>query len=91
MAVLEALEGQDVTIVPDPPLLALPVGAAGWPEPAPGVVRIRSGPLLGTEGRWAGLAGPRHFPGGLQLEAGFVALEAGEVVAVPLGDLERFD
>jgi hypothetical protein len=90
MAVLEALEGQEVAILPDPPLIAFEAGAAAGPEPPARAIRIRNGPLAGAEGRWAGLAGPRSFPGGLPLEAGLVALEGGQVVAVPLGDLERF-
>jgi hypothetical protein len=90
MDVLEALEGREVAILPDPPVLAFQGSFDLPPAPAPEMVRIRSGPLLGTEGRWAGLTGPWHFPGALQLEGGLVGLPGGQVVAVPLGDLERF-
>jgi hypothetical protein len=60
------------------------------PMPPPDLVRIRSGPLQGVEGRWAGLAGLRRFPGGVHLEAGLLDTGDGRPVPVPLGDLERF-
>ena len=60
------------------------------PSPAPEVVRVRSGPLAGAEGTWAGLAGPRRFPAGVTLEAAFVRFGGRPPVAVPIGDLERF-
>jgi hypothetical protein len=90
MTVLEALDGHDVAVLVDPPAVAFADAIAGVAVPRPDAVRIRSGPLLGREGRWAGLAGPRRFAGGLQLEAGLVQLDDGQVVAVPIGDLERF-
>jgi hypothetical protein len=90
MAVLEALEGRDVAVLVDPPALAFGGSGIAITPPSPGTVRIRSGQLAGTEGRWAGLVGPRRFGGGLQLEAGFVQLDGGQIVAVPIGDLERF-
>jgi hypothetical protein len=34
--------------------------------------------------------GPRRFAGGIHLEAGTVRFDDDSVVAVPLGDLERF-
>jgi hypothetical protein len=90
MAVLEALEGQDVAILADPPALAVAVPIGDVVAPAADVVRIRSGPLLGRSGRWAGLAGRRRFPGGVDLEAGLVELDSEQRIAVPIGDLERF-
>jgi hypothetical protein len=90
MAVLRALEGRTVAIVADPPSLVVDDPELALPWPDPDVVRIRSGPLAGAEGRWVGLAGPRRFPGGVILEAAFVRLGDRPPVAVPLGDLERF-
>ena len=89
-AVLRSLEGRQVAIVGDPPLLVFDAAAADLPQPADDFVRVRAGPLAGREGTWAGLIGQRRFPGGVHLEAGSVRLEDGSVVAVPLGDLERF-
>jgi hypothetical protein len=51
---------------------------------------VRAGQLSGREGTWTGLVGPRRFAGGVHLEAGTVRFEDGSLVAVPLGDLERF-
>jgi hypothetical protein len=58
--------------------------------PSPDLVRVRSGPLAGAEGTWAGLAGPRRFPAGVTLEAAFVQFGGRPPVAIPIGDLERF-
>jgi hypothetical protein len=90
MAILEALEGQEVAIVADPPTLIFDVPELELPPPRPDHVRIRAGQLSGREGSWAGLVGPRRFEGGVHLEAGTVRFDDGSVVAVPLGDLERF-
>ena len=60
------------------------------PAPVPNLVRVRSGPLAGAEGTWAGLAGPRRFPAGVTLEAAFVRFGERPPVAIPIGDLERF-
>ncbi len=92
MAILEALEGLDVGIVVDPACLAFEVAgdAPALPVPPTDLVRIRAGALAGAEGRWAGMAGPRRFPGGVWLETGRVELDGGETISVPLGDLERF-
>jgi hypothetical protein len=90
MDILDALEGQDVAIVADPPMLIFDAPELEVPEPRPDHIRIRSGALTGREGTWAGLVGPRRFPGGVHLEAGTVRFDDGSVVAVPLGDLERF-
>jgi hypothetical protein len=90
MTVLEALAGQDVAIVEDPPLLLFDPPAEPLPTAAPDLVRVRHGPAAGREGRWVGPAGRRRFAAGVHLDAGFVDLGAGEVIAVPLADLERF-
>ena len=90
MAILEALEGHEVAIVADPPTLIFDVPEIDVPPPRPDHVRIRAGQLSGREGSWAGLVGPRRFDGGVHLEAGAVRFEDGSVVAVPIGDLERF-
>ena len=90
MAILEALEGQEVAVVGDPPSLIFDIPDLDIPPPRPDHVRIRAGQLSGREGSWTGLAGPRRFDGGVHLEAGTVRFDDGSVVAVPLGDLERF-
>jgi hypothetical protein len=90
MDVLRALEGRTVAIVGDPSCLVVDDATVELPRPPADLVWVRSGPLVGAEGRWAGLAGPRRFPGGIVLEAGFVRFGDRPPVAVPLGDLERF-
>lgn len=90
MDILDALEGHEVAIVADPPMLIFDVPELEVPAPRPDHVRIRSGQLTGREGTWAGLTGPRRFAGGVHLEAGTVRFDDGSVVAVPIGDLERF-
>jgi hypothetical protein len=89
MAVLRALEGRTVAIVGEPPCLAVPDPSIELPRPPEDLVWVRSGPLAGAEGRWAGLAGPWRFSGVL-LESGFVRFGDRPPLAVPLGDLERF-
>jgi hypothetical protein len=90
MAILEALEGRTVAIVANPPCLVIDDPDLELPLPRPDLVRVRSGPLAGAEGTWLGLAGPRHFPAGASLEAGFVRFGDRPPIAVPIGDLERF-
>jgi len=90
MAALEAAAGSMVAIVGDPPALVIDDPAVAIPKPAPDLVRVRSGPLAGAEGTWAGLAGPRRFPAGVTLEAAFVRFGGRPPVAIPIGDLERF-
>jgi len=90
MALFEAVEGRTVAIVGNPPALVIDEPVASLPTPAPGLVRVRSGPLAGAEGTWAGLAGPRRFPAGVTLEAAFVRFGGRPPVAIPIGDLERF-
>jgi hypothetical protein len=90
MKLFEALEGTMVAIVGDPPALVIDDPNVALPTPAPELVRVRSGPLAGAEGTWAGLAGPRRFPAGVTLEAAFVRFGGRPPVAIPIGDLERF-
>lgn len=90
MAILEALEGRTVAIVASPPCLVIDDPDLELPLPPSDLVRVRSGPLAGAEGTWLGLAGPRHFPPGVTLEAGFVGFGDRPPIAVPIGDLERF-
>jgi hypothetical protein len=87
---LEALEGRQVAIVAEPPVLLFDTDEVELPVPRPELVRVRAGQLAGREGTWAGVLGPRRFAGGVHLEAAAVRLEDGTTVAVPLGDLERF-
>ena len=79
-----------VAIVGSPPALVVDDPAITLPMPSVEVVRVRSGPLAGAEGTWAGLAGPRRFPAGVTLEAAFVRFGGRPPVAIPIGDLERF-
>jgi hypothetical protein len=90
MAVLDAVAGCSVAIVDDPPCLVIDDAEVELPGPEPDLVRVLAGPMAGAEGRWAGLAGPHRFPGGVVLEAGYVRFAGRAAVAVPLGDLERF-
>lgn len=90
MAMFQALEGGMVAIVGSPPALVIDDATAQLPKPSPDLVRVRSGPLAGAEGTWAGLAGPRRFPAGVTLEAAFVRFGGRPPVAIPIGDLERF-
>ena len=90
MALFEAMAGSMVSIVGDPPALILEDPGVRLPRPEAHFVRVRSGPLAGAEGTWAGLAGPRRFPAGVTLEAAFVRFGGRPPVAVPIGDLERF-
>ena len=90
MGLFEAIEGGMVAIVGDPPTLVIDDPSVFLPAPPADLVRVRSGPLAGAEGAWAGLAGPRRFPAGVTLEAAFVRFGGRPPVAIPLGDLERF-
>jgi hypothetical protein len=89
LALFERLDGREVGIVSDPPLLVVdpPLDRPGVP---PDWVRIRHGELAGREGRWRGSAGRRRFPAGVQLEAATVELDDGGIVILPIPDLERF-
>jgi hypothetical protein len=90
MDMFRALEGGMVAIVGNPAALVVEDAAVELPRPAADLVRVRSGPLAGAEGSWAGLAGPRRFPAGVVLEAAFVRFGGRPPVAIPIGDLERF-
>lgn len=90
MAMLEAIEGRMVALLPEPACLAFDDADLELPDPPAGLVRITAGPLAGIEGQWAGLAGQHRFAGGVMLEAGWVRFGGRAPVAVPLGDLERF-
>ena len=90
MALFEAAEGGMAAIVGDPPAVIIDDASVRIPAPPPDLVRVRSGPLAGAEGAWAGLAGPRRFPAGVTLEAAFVRFGGRPPVAIPIGDLERF-
>jgi hypothetical protein len=89
-ALLAALEGREVAIVVDPPLLVFDPPARELPPLPPDWVRIRAGELAGREGRWLRTAGIRRFAAGVHLEAAAIALDDGEVVFLPIADLERF-
>ena len=90
MSLFEAIEGGMVAIVGNPPALVVDDPSIALPSPPADLVRVRSGPLAGAEGTWAGLAGPRRFPAGVTLEAAFVRFGGRPPVAIPIGDLERF-
>jgi len=90
MAALRAMEGHAVALLPDPACVVVEDPEVQLPSAPAGLVRVRSGPLVGAEGQWAGLAGPHRFPGGVVMEAGLVRFGDRPPVAVPLGDLERF-
>jgi len=86
---LEALVGREVAIVNDPPALVFDDADLDLPLPPADLVRVRSGPDAGREGRWIGLVGLRRFGRGVQLEAAEVRFADGPAI-VPIGDLERF-
>ncbi len=91
MRLLAALAGREVAVIADPPMLVFDVPDLPVPVPPPGLVRVRAGALSGHEGRWLGAMGPRTFGDSVAIEAGRVRLADGATVALPLGDLERFD
>jgi hypothetical protein len=85
-----ALEGAEVAIVVDPPLLVFDAALASAAPPPPDWVRVTGGELAGREGRWLGPAGLRRFGAGVHLESGRIALGDGEIATVAIADLERF-
>ena len=89
LALLSALTGHEVAIVADPPMLVFDLPNLVIPVPPPDLVRVRGGPLAGREGKFVQTLGPRHFPGGVVLEAALIRFGDGSTGAVPLGDLER--
>jgi hypothetical protein len=90
MRLFEALAGHEVAIVVNPPGLVFDPEDIRLPAEPPDEVHIRSGPMTGQSGRWAGLAGLRRFATGTHLEAGLVRIGGNAPVVIPLGDLERF-
>lgn len=85
-----ALEGREVAIIVDPPMLVFDPPS---PEPVPPAatwVRIQAGELAGREGRWLRSAGLRRYAAGVHLESAAVVLDDGGVFEVPVADLERF-
>ncbi len=89
-SLLAAIDRREVAIVDDPPLLVYDPAGIESPEIPPDLVRVRSGPAIGREGRWMGSVGSRRFRGGVHLRAGLVRLDDDQEVAVSLADLERF-
>ena len=90
MRLFEALAGREVAIVVNPPGLVFDPEDVRLPTEPSDEVHVRSGPLTGQSGRWAGLGGLRRFASGTHLEAGLVRIGNGAPVAIPLGDLERY-
>lgn len=89
MLLLEALAGREVAIVGNPPRLVFELDGIDLGPSRPDSIQVRSGPLAGQAGRWAGLAGIRRFPGGTHFRAGFVQFGDEPPIALPLSDLER--
>jgi len=90
-ALLESIDGREVAIVADPPMLVFDPTGIQLPEVADDFVRIGSGPAAGREGTWVADLGIRRFRAGVRLRAGLVKLDDGSEVAVPLADLERYE
>ncbi|MBA2314357.1 MAG: hypothetical protein H0V87_03135 [Chloroflexi bacterium] len=89
MRLLERLAGREVAIVGTPPALVFdPQGVPPEVDP-PDMIHVRSGPLAGRRGQWAGFAGLRRFSGGTHLEAALVRFGEDAPIAMPIGDLER--
>jgi hypothetical protein len=87
---LTALDGHDIGLVGEPPMVVAGLPLPELPRPAPDRVRVRGGPEVGQEGRVLDHAGPRHVGAGVVAEAALVLLDDGRTVAVALGELERF-
>ena len=88
-ALLKRLAGRDVGLLTDPPALVFDADETVLPVVDPAWVRIRSGPMAGTEGRATGPAVPYWFPTGVHLEAVPVVIGGGTTLMVAVGDLER--
>lgn len=88
-ALLTGMEGAEVAITLDPPMLVFNLPELLVPTVPDDWVRVRSGRRAGAEGRVLGLSGVRRFTGGVHLEAARVEFGPDDVVDVPLGDLER--
>jgi len=89
VTLLEALEGREVAIVGGPAALVFDEPDVVLALPPSDLVRVRSGPSAGREGRWLASLGVRRFERGVQLEAAQVLFPEGPGI-VPVGDLERF-
>jgi hypothetical protein len=89
-SLLESIDGREVAVVGDPPMLVFDASGVALPEIPADLVRIASGPAAGREGTWVGDLGIRRFRAGVRLRAGLVRLDDGSEVAVPLADLERY-
>lgn len=89
MAVLEALEGRTVALVPEPAALLVDAPSLALPAPDLMLVRIRSGSSAGLEGVFVGLAGPRRVDRGVVVETAWVRIGDRPPIAVPIGDLDR--
>ena len=90
MALFERIAGREVALLVDPPALVFEATDEDLPVVDPDWVHARGGPNAGAEGRIVALTGLRRFDANVMLEAAQVALDDGELVAIPLGDLERF-
>jgi hypothetical protein len=91
LALLAALAGREVAIVPDPPLLVFDVAEVPLPELPIDWVRVRSGQYAGREGRWLEALGTRRFRAGIHLDAALVRfVDESDPTIVPVADLERF-
>jgi hypothetical protein len=89
-SLLETIDGREVAIVGDPPMLLFDASGIEPPEVPDDLVRIASGPAAGREGVWVADLGIRRFRAGVRLRAALVRLDDGTEVAVPLADLERY-
>ena len=88
--ILALLAGSEVGLTGGPPMLVTALSPGDLTRPDPGRVRVRGGPEVGREGRFAGLVGPRRLAGGIVVETARVDLDDGREVVVAIGDLERF-
>jgi len=90
VAILAALAGREVAIVPDPPALVFGDTDAAAMRPAPDHVRIRYGADAGREGRFVAALGRRRFAANVHAEAALVVVADGREIVVPIADIERF-
>jgi len=88
--ILARLAGSEVGLAGGPPMLVTALSPGDLPQADPDRVRVRGGPEVGREGRFAGLAGPRRLAGGIVVETVRVHLDDGRDAVVAVGDLERF-
>ncbi len=84
------LQGTEVGLVGDPPMLVTHVAADELPRPTAERVRLRGGREAGCEGTFVELVGPCRVGAGVTSEAARVRLDDGRSVVVALGELERF-